>query len=242
MLLANDGVLVLKFPIGRRPDATTLNNAVKKLEFVSVLHSSSDQDEPIELLSEGMIFELYGICPAQAATFEYFPSDPGELALNARSDAIVLAPGPHIAAGVNTVPILRRFMEIGAALSDMLPHLEAIRFKPSACDLPPADFVAAIKCWSNGGNFPVPAMISFKSTLDEAFQSRGLAFHNGQELRLEPDTVEELADPLSLGNTLINFLVQRERLSNAEVFTDGDGASYMMKPSANGKTIRVSAT
>ena len=130
------GALVLLFPSGRRPSASVIEKIISKHKHVSVSHDPSDSASTargaddgdwLELLCEGLTFDLVGLAPCAHATLAQLShfidiSDPNAISA---SEAVVLNPGPHLAGGEASLPIVRTLMALGATLGSALPDLLA---------------------------------------------------------------------------------------------------------------------
>lgn len=153
--------------------------------------------------------------------------------------AIVITPGPHLAAVAGTMQVVRAMMQLGAAVAAAVPRIEHVVWPPSGWTVDPAGFGAAIAQWRRGGVWPTPGVVRFQRSIDGNVQSAGLAHFTGQELRIEglpnaePGYIERLAARLA------EMLVHHGRLGEAEQFVGPSGEQLRLAPSVNGRYVRA---
>ena len=243
---AQTGLFFL-FPTGKRPDARAVRDVVEANPQVSLSHDPARGDAPddgerwLELLIDGMTFDLRGLGegdPVAPARYEYRFDCPSDL-LESRKEALRLEPGPHLASGAHTLPIVRGQMALASLLAGTMPGLDAIGWGPSGCLMGVSYFRSVIDAWVGGGPFPALALTAFRPTMDDALQSVGLAFFTGQEVRLEPALVSDRTAATRLGVRLVNLLVGTGRLEAPETITGPDGGPLRLEPSGNGRFVRV---
>lgn len=188
-----------------------------------------------------MTFDLAGLAPGRSAAVpetHYRFDCPGDL-LPERCAAVSLVPGPHLAAGAGTQPVVRAHAALAAVLAEDLPSTVAIVWGPSQSIMGTGYFRSTVAAWLNGGPFPALGLTSFRATMDEGIQSVGLAHFTGQELRLEPALVADRAEAVRLGVRLVNHLVAAGALKSGESIAAPDGRTLRLEPSANGRFVRV---
>jgi hypothetical protein len=194
----------------------------------------------LELLANGMTFDLTGLAPGPAAErpamrHSYgLPETIGEQAL----EAITLRPGPHLAAGGTMLPVVRCLAWVAARLAT-LPGAVAVSWHPARCWSAPQAFRAGVTRWVEGGVFPAFSLAALAQTADGALQSEGLALFSGQELRIEPDLAEDRASAGKIGLRLLHWLVETGTLAEAQEIAGPDGERLRLEPSANGRFVRV---
>lgn len=243
------GILLL-FEKGGRPDVKSVGTAVDKLCTVLVSHDPSElQPQPapnksmdwLELLADGLTFDLINLAPNQSANIPELRNtfDCPDDFLTAECDAICLRPGPHLSGGPGSMPIVRRMLGLAAELGSELPTLRAIFWPPAAISIGPTSFCTNVASWVAGGQFPAQCLIGFRPMNDQALQTEGLAFFTGQELRIEPDFVGDHSTATQLAIRLVQQLVQHGPLTETEDVMAPDGSQMRLKPSGNGKFVRV---
>lgn len=238
--------LFLLFDGGKRPDAARVIEALAALDRVTVSHlpeCERDGGHPgwLELLIDGMTFDLSGLAPAEPAEMPEmsFRFDWPEALEDDRLSATLLAPGPHIAGDFPSLPVVRAQAALGALLTEALPEIAAIGWGPSRSLIGAAFFRSTVGSWLCGGPFPALGLTSFRPTIDDGLQSLGLAQLTGQELRLEPALVGDRAAATQLAVRLVNLLVGAGRLDKPDRIIGPEGGTLLLEPSANGRFVRV---
>lgn len=191
------------------------------------------------MLVDGLTFSITGFAHAPGHENEFGGRARRLKSTTPTINGLLLTPGPHLAEGANSLPVVRTMMALGATLAGLMQGVEYVTWSPSASSVDPATFEADIDRWLKGGTVPVPAMVSFKPTLDQAMASQGLAFFHGQELRIEPDLAHVTDSAMRLAIRLADHLLHRGRLEAVEVMTAPDGSALRLDPSRNGKIVRV---
>lgn len=198
-------------------------------------------DPLFEAVVDGLTFDLCGRdCDPAQIRAQGEPRDVAEaLRPFTGRRAIVITPGPHLAAAAGTMPVVRSMMQLGAAIAAVVPRIDRIVWPPSGWRVEPAQFGTAIAQWRGGGAWPTPGLVRFQRSIDGNIQSAGLAHFTGQELRLEglsnadPDYIERLAARLA------EMLVYHGRLVEAEQFVGPSGEQLHLAPSVNGRYVRA---
>lgn len=228
-------VAALLFDSSARPDRSALAAMAQQAGEFSVTHEDRDGAGRIELLRDGLTFDLTGIAPAApllpppAAHGVGLPQD-FEVAGLA---ALLLAPGPHLAGAEHLLPVVRVTAALIARLAE-LPGLRAIAWLPARLTLSPAWFTEAVRVWLGGGPFPVLALTALSRSAS-AFESEGLAFFTGQEFALfGKDGVLDQADS-RVAVRLTDWLVAHGRIDAArKVILAGTGPVWL-EPNGAGR-------
>ena len=211
--------------------------------------SDDSAGEPLwlEILADGMTFDLGGIAPgptargplsaigAQMRNRYEVPPDFTE----GSTEALSLAPGPHLRGGRSTIPVVRAQAALGAAFVRLLPRIEAVAWVPARTLLGRAFFLSAVEAWLAGGPFPALGLTAFRRTMGGALQSEGLAFFTGQELHFEHGAYLDPVSAAQLGLRLVNELVGSGPLTARTEVVGPDGAPVVLVPSRNGRFLRV---
>ena len=194
----------------------------------------------LELIANGLTFDLVGLAPGRAA--ETPPRGPGPglpAGLEAeRMEAITLQPGPHLAEGATMLPVVRSLAWLGARLAD-LPGTRAVAWHPARSWCDPAHYRDSVLRWIEGGVFPGLGLASLVPVPDGGLQSQGLALFTGQELRLEPELVEDRAAGAKIALRLMHWLVEHGRLDAPERLPGPEGQTLRLEPSENTRFVRV---
>jgi len=234
------------FAPGARPDARAIARLSKaSTGFIVSLDpvagiATAGSGNWLELLANGLTFDLVGLAPGPAAAE---PPHLHSIGLDARlrfdrSEAVTLNPGPHLASGAKMLPVVRSLAWLAAQLA-ALPGARAVAWHPAHAWSAPELFRASVLRWTEGGVFPGLGLAAFATMPDGGMQSQGLALFTGQELRLEPDLAEDRAAIAKIGLRLLHWLVENGRLEAAESIAGPEGQPLRLEPSANGRFVRV---
>lgn len=195
----------------------------------------------IELLRDGLTFDLVGLAPSQACDFPHIeqPIDLEGVPSDFRTEAMCLFPGQHLAGGARSLPVVKGLIALARDLTHHFDNLEAIVWPASQCAIGRRFFESVATAWLDGGPFPALGLSVFRKTGDGALQSVGLDFWIGQELRLEPPLSADEIAATRLGVRLVNHMVLAGTLESEDRITAPDGRPLVLRPSGNGKFIRV---
>lgn len=245
------GHLSVLFAPGKRPDASSIVALKERVEGFSVSNQLVDARSPsgpvkeywLELLADGLVFDLFGLAPgkaAQASGCEHLVDLQGDTdTLAAKGlEAITLIPGAHLRGGEAMIPVVRTMCRLGAQLSE-LPGVEALAWHPARSCISPAYFRSAVTHWLEDGPFPALGLTALKPTPDGGIQSVGMAFFTGQELRIEPELAEDGKAAARLAARLINKLLGESGLERETHMELPNGIRLLLAPSPNGKFVRV---
>lgn len=246
--------MLLLFRAGDRPAAAAVRRAVEAAGNLSISHDAAAPadavgEEPLwgEILADGMTFDLGGIAPGPAARGPAIAAGaqmrnryevPPEFT-EASTEALALAPGPHLRGGQSTIPVVRAQVALGAALVRQLGEVQAVAWTPARTLTGREHFLSTAEAWLAGGPFPALGLTAFRQTMGGALQSEGLAFFTGQELHFEHGAFPDPAAATRLGLRLVNELVRRGPLTAHTEFAGLDGAPVVLEPSRNGRFLRV---
>lgn len=260
--------LFLLFAAGKRPTRAALRDFAKAQRAVSLTYDPSEDDylqivgsgeaeRPVasprasvpdvaeevwvELLREGLTFDLVGLAPGARAEFPVIEHrfDMESLPTALRFEALQLAPGQHLTGGQRSVPVLKGLIALARDITHHFDDLEAVVWPASQSAIGRRFFESVATAWLDGGPFPALGLTAFRETMDGALQSVGLAFWIGQELRIEPPLSNDKVAATRLGVRLINHLVLAGGLEKDERITAPDGRKLVLRPSGNRKFVRV---
>ncbi|KPQ28658.1 MAG: hypothetical protein HLUCCX21_04560 [Porphyrobacter sp. HL-46] len=262
---ADSAELHLLFAPGRRPTRDAIRSFVSRQHAVSLSHDPAedaarslvvadgehlraaaphaDAAAPlwVELLRDGLTFDLLGLAPGAACAAPDI-AHRFDLASPAEGDifeSLVIAPGPHLAGGERSVPVLRAMLALARDLTLHFPDLAAAYWGPSHSTIGRRFFESIITAWLDGGAFPALGLTAFEESDDGALQSVGLAFWIGQELRIEPPISADKVAATRLGVRLINQLVIVGGIGESERIIAPDGTRLVMQASRNSQYVRV---
>lgn len=254
---AHDAELYLLFAKGKRPDRLAIKALADRLPYLAATHDPAHDDassaEPavgagetgehhwLELLRDGLTFDLVGITPGPAVTF---PQVSHRFDLPALPDAqdyeaLALLAGPHIASGGNSMPLMRSLLALACDIVRQFDDLAAVVWRPAASAIGRRFFESATSAWLDGGPFPALGLTAFVPTADGALESVGLSFWIGQELRIEPALSADRVAATRLGIRLVNHLVLAGGLSQDDRIAAADGTRLALRPSRNRALISV---
>lgn len=205
--------------------------------------SSHGVEKPVwlELLREGLAFDLVGLDPGDPARLPEFKHrfDTGEVPQLANFEGLSLSPGHHLAGGERTMPVAKGLIGLARDLVHSFEDLEAIIWPASKALIGQRYFESTTTAWLDGGPFPALGLIAFEETHDGALQSVGLDFWIGQELLIEPPLSSEKVAATRLGVRLVNQLVLVGGVERVERVIGPDGSRLMLRTSKNKHFVRV---
>lgn len=202
---------------------------------------SLDQAIFVELLRGGLTFDLIGLAAGPAGEFPLIEHrfDLDSIPSAFRFEALHLVPGEHLRAGARTMPVVKGLLALARDLTHHFADLEAIVWPASRSAIGRRYFESVVTAWLEGGAFPALGLTAFRKTLDGAVQSVGLDFWLGQELRIEQPLADDKVAATRLGVRLVNQLIIVGGLDESERIVAPDGTPLVMRPSRNGKFVRV---
>lgn len=256
----------LLFAAGKRPTRAAIREFVGSQRAVSISHDPSDgaslqlvaadgeglrsgpelgsesrDDVWLELLREGLTFDLRGIAPGKSCEFPEvehrfdLERTPGAFLL----EALLLEPGQHLVGGEASVPVVKGMIALARDLVHHFDDLVAVVWSPSMSAIGRQFFESISTAWLEGGAFPALGLTAFRETIDGALQSVGLDFWIGQELRIESPLSADKVAATRLGVRIINQLIIVGGLEDSERIMAPDGTRLVMRASRNKKFIRV---
>ena len=195
----------------------------------------------VELLREGLTFDLKGLAPGDATPMPAMSHrfDLNELPTATRVEAMHLFPGHHLRGGERTMPVVKGLMGLARDLVHHFPELQAIVWPASSSAIGRRFFESVTTAWLEGGPFPALGLTAFRETIDGALQTEGLGFWIDQELRIEPPLSSDKVSATRLGVRLVNHLVMVGGIEGDERTVAPDGSRLIMRQSRNGRFVRV---
>lgn len=225
----------LLFDSSARPDRSVVAAMAQQAGEFSVTHEDRDGSGWVELLRDGLTFDLSGFAPAAPLTPPVTAHSVG-LPHGYSADgleALLLAPGPHLAGAEHLLPVVRVTAALVARLAE-LPGLRAITWLPARLSLSPAWFTEAVRVWLAGGPFPVLALTALSRSAT-AFESEGLAFFTGQEFTLfGKNGVLNQADS-RVAVRLTDWLVAHGRVDAPREVALAGAGSVWLEPDGTGR-------
>lgn len=265
---AQSAELHLLFAKGKRPDRHAVKAFADRLPAVSVSHdpAASDarhadapHDDPphdvsphdapvwpgqlhwVELLREGLTFDLSGLAPGPASAFPTFAHrfDLPALPSADEYEAMVLRSGPHLAEGSASLPVMRELLALGCDIVRQFADVVAVGWSSAGTAIGCRFFESVTSAWLDGGPFPALGLTAFAETPDGAIESVGLALWIGQELRIEPPLSADRVAATRLGTRLVNHLVLAGGLAEDDRIIAPDGSRLVLRPSRSRALISV---
>ncbi len=252
---ADHAELHLLFAIGNRPDVHAVRAFAERQPSVTVSHepgsghatsgagggAASRRFHWVELLREGLTFDLSGLAPSPAHPFPACAHrfDLPALPEPGTYEAMVLRPGPHLAGGSASLPVMRALLALGCEFIRQVEGVQAVVWGPAATATGARFFESVTSAWLDGGPFPALGLTAFAETPDGALESAGLAFWTGQELRIEPPLTADRVAATRLGIRLVNHLVIIGGLSGGDRIVGPDGTCLVLRPSRSRAVISV---
>jgi hypothetical protein len=250
---ADTAELHLLFVKGKRPDRAAIMAFAASQQTVCISHDPHSGDESheeamwpgqrhwIELLSQGLTFDVSGLASGPESDFPTIAHrfDLPEAPTPDGYEALTLQPGPHLAAGGRSVPVIRVMLGLACELVRHFDDLAAVSWGPSQSAIGRRFFESVTTAWLDGGAFPALGLTAFAETADGALQSIGLDFWIGQELRIEPPLSADRVAATRLGVRLVNHLVITGGLKDIDRIVAPDGTRLTLRPSRNRALVSV---
>ena len=220
-----------------RPDAKVLQRLAETGAF-TISHGRSADAGWIELLSDGLTFDLAGLSPGPSIPMPSIANWFGVEPVQPDCGVITLSAGPHLAGAEHLLPVVRVAAALLASLA-ALPGVRSLAWLPAASATRRDWFTTAIRAWNNGGPFPALALSALERSAQGTLTSRGLNFLIGNEFRLTgcgdlaPDDAARVAIRLT-DWLVVNGTPETPR----EVQLDGAGAVWLA--TGNDGTIEAS--
>lgn len=234
---ASDNLLAaLLMAPGTRPDAARVEaDASSGTGSFAVSHRAPGEPGWIELLRDGLTFDVLGLAPGSSVAMPAGPVSsiglPEGVDL-AMLEALGVAPGPHLVGAEHLLPVVRVAVQLITYLAAKYVA-KAVLWKPSGSAVSPDWFSTACNAWLAGGPFPALAMTSFARTGSD-MTSRGLAFLIGQEFRLYSSGGILQEKDARVSVRLVDWLVAHGRVDEPrEAVLPGVGAVWL-EPGADG--------
>jgi hypothetical protein len=165
-----------------RPDAAGVQRLAERGAF-SISNAMSADAGWVELLSDGLTFDLAGLAPGPAIAAPVIANWYGVEPVPNGCAAITLAAGPHLAGAEHLLPVVRVAAALVASLS-ALPGVRSVSWLPADCATRPDWFATAVQAWLRGGPFPALALSALERGEPGTLSSRGLGFLIGHDFRL----------------------------------------------------------
>lgn len=233
----------LLYAAGQRPGMAAIEelmNAPGAGMAARISHRPDPADGWVEMLVNGLAFDLRGLDPAEPATaaavrhvygFDPTPCIDG-------LECVALVPSPHVAAGGRLAPVVRAMVELAANLA-LHSRAEAVIWQPAQTLMAPDYFSRVVLNWLSGGPFPALGLTALTPMEDGHVVSQGLSHFTGQEMQLEAGAGTSRADSVKLAIRVIDHLVRHGSLEAVSVIEAGPHM-LLAEPSHAGRRVCVS--
>jgi hypothetical protein len=243
----------LLFAPGKRPDPVAIRAFAASQHVAGISHDPLQEGNPaaetvwpgqqlwVELLRDGLTFDLSGLAPGPASAFPTIEHrfDLSALPTAEAFDAMVLRVGPHLVASGSSLPVMRALFALAGDLIRHFSDLAAVCWGPARSAIGRQFFESVTSAWLDGGPFPALGLTAFAETGDGAVESVGLAFWIGQELRIEPPLSADRVAATRLAIRLVNHLVIAGALADDERIIAPDGTRLVLRPSRSRAIVSV---
>ncbi len=225
--------LYLLFARGTRPSAAAIRATLTSSGLGHVSHDPSSALDPegqrgwLEILIDGLTFDLLGLEPEPGLSLAVPRHYLGPVDLGS-AEAIGLAPGPHLQAASNALPVVRTILRLGALLLAKNDGGVGAFWMPSETLSHATIFADVVSSWMTGGPFPAPALTGIVTLVNGGMASDGLGFFIGKEMELDPALC---ADPVGARRLMVRLI---DRLVEGR----SDGLPYTLDRD-DGDAVRI---
>lgn len=185
----------------------------------------------IELLLEGLTFDLLGLAPgkglAQTMARHHFGLCADAIV---HCEAIGIAPGPHLRGAANALPVVRTLLRLAVALASQWTEVKAALWAPAASAMERRIFIDSVDTWLGGGTFPALGLTGVVEKPGGLLASDGLGFFTGQELLLDRRLSEDKIAGTRLLVRLIDALAGHAALTQETRIALGDELRLCLRP------------
>lgn len=245
-----DPAVTLLFRPGQRPDSDgvrALSGRDPRFEVTAggtdTATGASGSEHWVELLMNGLTFDLVGLSPGKSAPVEksrhVFSMDAE--ATSGSWEAIVLKPGPHLSSGRTMPPVLRSLAWLGAMLAE-IPGVEAVIWHSASIWSSPDYFRRTVINWIEGGVFPGFGLTALVPVEGGGMRSEGLACFIGLELSVAANVARDQQDLAKLSLRIVHWLVEHGGLESDVALTGPSGEPIVLRPDPLAGIIRAERT
>ncbi|MGB3796117.1 MAG: hypothetical protein WA957_07425 [Alteraurantiacibacter sp.] len=229
---------------GERPRAKQVRALAETCDRFSISLDTSasggEEEGWLELLANGMTFDLTGLEPRGCIDM---PEPAHRFGIPqgfdpAQQQALLIQPGPHLAAGGAMFPVVRTLAVVAASLA-ALDSVTAVAWHPARTVTNADFFRRSVMGWIEGGPFPGLGLAALFATDDGGLQSEGLALFTGQELYMMPEVVTDRSEASKIALRLLNWMVENGRITQSLSFTAPSGETLRLEPVDNSGIVKV---
>lgn len=225
----------LLFAPGDRPSIGEIEVLLSSMamagSMAQITYRPGEERGWIELLVNGLTFDLTGLVPAPPTSYPEprrtfgLPEDVGVFEF----EGISLLPGAHIAAGGAMLPIVRVMVGLVANLALNLP-VKTVCWHPTGSWMDVRYFARLVLGWLAGGAFPALGLCGVERRFDGSFVSVGLGFFIGKEILIEAAFGEAQTDTIKLAVRVIDHLITCGHLDQAQALRGPAGQPLLIEP------------
>lgn len=235
----------LLFAGGKRPSVDEVARLLASPDmagaaaFVS-FRPPEDEQGWMELLVNGLTFELTGLRPGKAMPLPQRRHSFGLPEASEISDceAITLVPGRHVAGGFAMIPVVQAMTGLAAHIALPL-GAQAVCWHPAKSWMEPQYFSRVTMNWLAGGAFPALGLTALQANANGAVVSEGLSYFAGQEVIVEGRKGEEAADVARLAVRFVDFIATNGPFKGDLEFEGPGGELLRAEVSGYGKLVTV---
>lgn len=234
--------LCLLFARGARPSAAAIRSTLSNSGLGHISHDPSSALDPehqidwLEILIDGLTFDLVGLEPGPGVSLAAPRHHLGPVDLDS-AEAIGIAPGPHLQAAANALPVVRTMLRLGALLLAQSEGGAGAFWLPSATLSHDKIFADVVASWMTGGPFPAPALTGIVTRANGGMASDGLDFFIGKELHLHPALCADPVAARRLMVRLIDRVVEGRPDGPPQTLDRDDGSMVQIDPGGSAITV-----
>lgn len=234
----------LLFADGKRPSVDDVERVLNSAELSNsgacISFRPNDAEGWVELLVNGLTFDMAGLKPATAEPLPEcaYSFGLGDVSALSGLEAVSIMPGQHIYGGRAMQPVVRSMTSVMAQLALPL-SAKAVCWHPASIWMEPSYFARIVMNWVSGGAFPALGLTAVDRTDEGAVQSKGLDYFIGQEVLLPSIAGEEAADTVKLAVRLIDYLVRNGPLDAPQELEGPGGETLLAEPPEQGNHVRI---
>ena len=239
--------LLLLFDQGNRPSRKDIVDSISGSNRLFVSHDPYDappsgshplhrergrEDHAwLELLCDGLTFDLLGLDGGPGLVLGEIAHSFGlsESLASGAIESVGLFPGPHLAEGANSLPVVRTMAAIAMEFVERLPGCKAVLWSPARSAMSADFFRRAVGDWLAGGPFPALGLIGYQKGDRGNLESEGLAFFSGYELSISHALAEDRIAATKLAVRAVNSLVGALP-PETDLPIEIDGRALMLRP------------
>ncbi len=222
------------FAPGDRPSSHAIDGLARRSGNFAISISPEEDSGPnnwLELLANGLTFDLVGLAPGQSEPLPT-PEHLFGLAANFETEgmeAVTISPGPHLLSGGAMVPVVRSLAWLVVQLVE-LGNVQAINWSAASACSSPHYFCDSVMRWISGGAFPGLGLTALIPLADGSLQSEGLSLFTGQELRLDADLAPDRSEGAKIALRLLHWMVENGRIHKPISLTGPSGEPLLLEP------------